>query len=334
MINRGRGLTGDLGFDHIIDVLRQDVREGRIRPEQLNKVSMEQAVRRTYEYDQEMAKRMAEAQIKATEGMPIYKDYADKGYKWIELAAPDSNKFEESIRHLESNPKEWQKAIEEFRENRQKNLELALKYEGDTMGHCVGGYCPDVLEGRSRIFSLRDAKGEPHVTVEVQPSRNPGWSEVREAGGDPLAVTEEAKRRMGITPENEKDFVKNADSSKRREMQDELNRHFADIYREQFGEPPASIVQIKGKQNRAPKEEYLPYVQDFVRGGEWSDVGDLGNTGLLDIRSNPNDLLPPHAEKHGLKLPRYLTEKERSDLYDHWDTGNFDVTEIPESLLK
>ena len=37
---------GYLGFDHIIDVLKQDVAEGRIRPEQLSKVSMEQAVRR------------------------------------------------------------------------------------------------------------------------------------------------------------------------------------------------------------------------------------------------------------------------------------------------
>jgi len=47
--------------------------------------------------------------------------------------------------------------------------------------------------------------------------------------------------------------------------------------------PPMKIVQIKGKQNRAPKEEYLPFVQDFVKGGQWSKVGDLGNTGLIDV---------------------------------------------------
>ena len=51
-----------------------------------------------------------------------------------------------------------------------KRLEEALKYEGDIMGHCVGGYCPDVESGKSRIYSLRDAKGEPHVTVEVKPN--------------------------------------------------------------------------------------------------------------------------------------------------------------------
>lgn len=40
------------------------------------------------------------------------------------------------------------------------------------------------------------------------------------------------------------------------------------------------IEQIKGKQNRAPAPEYLPYVQDFVKSGKWGEVRDLGNTGL------------------------------------------------------
>ena len=70
-----------LGFDHIIDVLKEDLTSGRIRPEQLSKVSMEQAVRRTYEYDQEMAKKMREAAIKQTEGMRVHKEYPE-GYKW------------------------------------------------------------------------------------------------------------------------------------------------------------------------------------------------------------------------------------------------------------
>jgi hypothetical protein len=43
---------------------------------------------------------------------------------------------------------------------------------------------------------------------------------------------------------------------------------------------PPSIVQIKGKGNKAPKEEYLPMVQDFVKSGKWSDVGDIENAGL------------------------------------------------------
>ena len=110
------------------------------------------------------------------------------------------------------------------------------------MGHCVGGYCPDVLEGKSRIFSLRSGKGEPHVTIEIQPGRREG---------------ERAVDYRQLLPENY--AAKYGDDS------DLLDR----------------IVQIKGKANRAPNPEYLPFVQDFVKSGKWSDVGDLQNTGLI-----------------------------------------------------
>jgi hypothetical protein len=35
------------------------------------------------------------------------------------------------------------------------------------MGHCVGGYCDVVRSGGTSIYSLRDPKGHPHVTIEV-----------------------------------------------------------------------------------------------------------------------------------------------------------------------
>lgn len=45
-----------------------------------------------------------------------------------------------------------------------------LDYEGNVMGHCVGGqgYRDAVSGGESRIISLRDEKGEPHATMELQ----------------------------------------------------------------------------------------------------------------------------------------------------------------------
>ena len=45
------------------------------------------------------------------------------------------------------------------------------KAEGYHMGHCVGSYCEDIEQGKSIIFSIRDAKNEPHVTFEVQPTK-------------------------------------------------------------------------------------------------------------------------------------------------------------------
>lgn len=235
---------GGLEFDHVIDVIKQDVATGRIRPEQLNKLSMDQAIKRTAEFNMEQAKKMRETAIKQTEGFPVHKDYGDEGYKWIELKMPDYNslpleerkqmiaRLTEEARQKGLTPEDY---IEKYPENQ---LAEALKYEGDTMGHCVGGYCPDVLEGRSRIYSLRDKRGEPHVTIEVQPMRG-----------------------------------------------SELGRYAADLPEGEdvaaMKNPPSRIVQIKGKQNAAPKADYLPYVQDFVKSGEWSDVGDFKNTGLI-----------------------------------------------------
>ena len=194
-------MSRDLGFDHIMDVLKQDLESGRLRPESLKNVSMEQAVRRAYEYDQEMAKKMAEAQIKMTEGMPTVKEYPT-GHKWIELAKPDLKELPEDyqIKYTSQNTpylvdpngnnigymqegKEHKQSLDRLAENK---LADALKYEGDTMGHCVGGYCPDVISGQSRIFSLRDSKGEPHVTIETEPSSFV-FSDIRNAVGDDRA---------------------------------------------------------------------------------------------------------------------------------------------------
>jgi hypothetical protein len=43
-----------------------------------------------------------------------------------------------------------------------------LAREGELMGHCVGGYCDQVTRGNTSIYSLRDPKGQPHVTLEIE----------------------------------------------------------------------------------------------------------------------------------------------------------------------
>ena len=280
MINSSKGLARELGFDHILDVLRQDVREGRIRPEQLSKVSMEQAVRRTYEYDQEMAKKMREAQAKVTEGMPVHKEYPE-GYKWIELAQPKVDPKKELPQgfHLEDTEDGLVVMNDRTGEIASPELAAALKYEGETMGHCVGGYCPDVVAGRSRIYSLRDAKGEPHVTVEVKPHE--GWFTKADKTPDPTGKNKSFHELI----DNERSELaqqKGGFGNIGESYEDTANR-LANQYKL---ETKPTIVQIKGKQNRAPKEEYLPFVQDFVKGGDWSDVGDLQNTGLKVYKGN------------------------------------------------
>jgi len=208
-----------LGLDHLADELWNASRRNsdlppnlRIKPEDFQQLGIEKAVRHVSDINNWRANKKADASqgMLSGPGVKLLREYPEnnpKGLRWVEL-----NDDYTSYKDMDEDA-----AMEAAAGAVQKQL----KYEGDTMGHCVGGYCDDVLSGTARIFSLRDAKGEPHVTVEVAPT------------------------------------------------------DIGDI-----------IQQIKGKQNLPPKDEYLPFVQDFIRkpyhGGQWHDeIGDFGSTGLL-----------------------------------------------------
>jgi hypothetical protein len=63
------------------------------------------------------------------------------------------------------------------------------------------------------------------------------------------------------------------------------------------------IIQIKGKGNRAPKEEYLPFVQDFVKNGNWSQINDVRNAGLRRYTDVFNDAEQRKIEALNLPVP-------------------------------
>lgn len=312
-LNRGvSGAAGrdpsieSLGFDHLIDELRNATRANsdlpphlRYKLEDLNKVTVPQAVERVAKINawraEQAEKALAESAVgpatvehKAYQTVPGTDLPNEKGLRWVELKMPaDTGALPEGYsvstitnenlpvghmgrdsyavvdpqgRMIEGAGMAYTQAdaLDKFRKAYyNKSLEDALGYEGKLMGHCVGGYCPEVAEGRSRIFSLRDAKGKPHVTIEVKPGErleNATIDDIR----DKLA------ERYG--------------DASRKEFEDAVNRYI------ESREIPDEIVQIKGKANLAPKEEYLPFVQDFVRGGQWGRVGDVENTGMRPTR--------------------------------------------------
>jgi len=47
-----------------------------------------------------------------------------------------------------------------------------LMVEGNKMNHCVGSYWDEVQHGDSKIFSLRNPSGKPHVTIELDKGNN------------------------------------------------------------------------------------------------------------------------------------------------------------------
>ena len=289
----------NLGFGHLVDELRNAVnpesglpRELLLKYEDLPKLSVAQAAKRVDDINAWRAAQKAEADLARAmnPATQVFKEYPEQGYKWVELKMPEKTSglpegYSLSVirnerlpeghmgarsyavvdpqgRMLEDVGLEYTEAdaLDKFsRAYYGRALEDALKYEGEQLSHCVGGYCPDVVEGRSRIFSLRDAEGRPHVTVEVKPDTAPPRHD---------HIIDEIKRVVGSNniPDD-----------------DAYDALYKQAMASVMANRPQDIIQIKGKANKAPKEEYLPFVQDFVRSGQWGRVGDLGNTGLIDL---------------------------------------------------
>lgn len=271
-----------LGFSHLIDELKNSIRPDsdlpahlRWKPEDLEKVTMEQAVRRVHDINEYRAQKKAEANeaLARNPATVTFKEYPtipgsdkpnEKGLAWKEIRGPEAAVDKAAYR---------------------QQLQDALKYEGDVMGHCVGGYCDDVLSGRTQIYSLRDKKGEPHVTIEVRPNQQP------------YPVSGEAFARLD--PQTRAQYRQYVMEWRRRNPEvEELTDELVSQALKEAGVPasPPEIIQIKGKANKAPKDEYLPFVQDFVRNGNWSRVGDIQNTGLEDI-GNYKESVRAAAEK-------------------------------------
>jgi len=236
----------------------EDLRSGKLKPEQLNQMSIEKAIRRTAEYDAEKAKAMAKANASSVEGMPIPKQY-DDGYKWVEL------------KH-DTDPKRTQKA---------------LKSEGEMMGHCVGGYCPEVESGEIKIYSLRGPDGKSHVTIEARPQfsmtlwRNANMDAInsnpklKEYDFNMRSLDDDNKYGRQMT---ERDYV--------REMTKEMKKLGINPV-----EPPSymELHQVKGKQNKRPDDKYQSYISDFIKNNptkhEIVDVYELDNTNLMGVQN-------------------------------------------------
>ncbi len=297
-------IPSDLKLYHLRDELWNAVREDsdlpnalKLKPEDFQQMGIEKAIRHVANINDWRAPQQAAANMEMLSGpgVKLIREYPEnnpKGLRWVELSAPreapDSVLSQLSKQELAQykefldygdDPLEALRNVLYDEENPLvESLRKQLKYEGDTMGHCVGGYCDDVLEGSTKIFSLRDAKGEPHVTIEAAPGASPELVDLHrqaeEAYGPLRTKKELAAWRNSLS---DKDYDRYFDLAELVESG------------RQFSTAP-SIIQIKGKQNRAPKEDYLPFVKDFLanpyHGSTWGEnIGDLDTLGL-----SPEDL--------------------------------------------
>lgn len=300
-IDRGFANTG-LGWDHLIDELDNAMtptsglpKNLLLDPKTVDKMSVPQAVEHVDKINAWRASQKAEADAARAANIATvtHKEYPDAGLKWVELKVPElienfkaPEKYEirkptpssetfaiwdkEKNHYVTTGLKSEQAAAKHIQDMAgQAALEDALKYEGDMLSHCVGGYCPDVVSGRSRIFSLRDNAGRPHATIEVEPEARIGFREGEGPKGDEYYV----QQNKYIAGQNEGSIPNNIT--------------FAEWWRSQNGIPEPKrgerISQIKGLKNRKPQDEYMPYVQDFVKSGDWSHIGDLHHTDLFKV---------------------------------------------------
>lgn len=112
----------------------------------LSRISVPDAIQQSRQWHAEIARKAADGEDDASGVTPVMSFH--DGYQWIELKSSH-----------------------------------ALQYEGGQMQHCVGGfsYSEAVAAGETRIFSLRDPQGKPHVTVEAD-------SHIRQVKGKQNAV--------------------------------------------------------------------------------------------------------------------------------------------------
>lgn len=142
--------------------------------------------------------------------------------------------------------------------------EKALAQEGDQMQNCIAGYFDDVEKGGTRIYSIRDNSGSPHVSMELR-----GVAPVKDARlrGTPMLLT--------IGPPGE------------------------ELSTEEFIQSPARMswyfAQVLGKQNDRPIDEYRVRAREFIE-----KVFDREGFGWIITGGNPKLARFSGRQLHGI----------------------------------
>lgn len=138
-------------------------------------------------------------------------------------------------------------------------------------------------EQGNRLYALLDQEGRPHTQIHVQQKPLP-------VSGEAFAMLPSAKKA---------EYGQMVREWRRRnpDIEDLTDAHTTQALIEGGVVPEKEITQIKPfsnrwdsdkvqeftKRNPKYRQEIEPYLQDFVKSGKWSAVGDLENTGLVDV---------------------------------------------------
>ena len=318
----------EAGFDHLMDELANALNPESglpanllIDPTKFEKMNIADAVARVGEINawRGAQKAIVDKRRAMNAATVMHKEYPDdpKGVRWVEIKLPEPVIADEHMLGPVSGYPELHGIVDRTTgqsvsagatpeealrlynlTERESLLKDALKYEGEQLAHCVGGYCPDVTSGKSRIFSLRDAEGKPYTTIETNPS---------------FLTPEKREAQLGYAVQ------RNIGGGM---SEEEALASALKLYPEAY----QNISQIRGHLNLRPAEEVMPYISDFVKSGKWGSVEDLGHTDLFP-GDTVSDIMPsgltmsPGLRKEAIdraresgELPDYLTRDEYEKL--------------------
>ena len=322
-----------LGFDTLVDSLRTGMDHAsnlppglRLKPEDLQQMGMERAVRymnNVENFKAVEAERQAARQLEAMGKQGTLHKEFPTGHRIVDLNKPEKldDEMAKTIRQnadgtfspIDADGKVVQRRntlegrFTDVVENDPETAYLGgmLANEGNAMQQCLGGYCNDVAGGRTKIYSVRSAKGEPHVTIETVKGYAPAPDFYDLLDTAPPELMSELTKTHGqggigwaVKISTDPRWIEHA---------------------KQFEppEPPWEVSQVYGKQNTKPKDEFLPMIQDFIRSGKYS-VGDsavLENSGLRDVSEYTHTTQELAKQKYPGQ--KYFTDDELSGLMNN-----------------
>ena len=280
-VNPFRGLTEDLGFTHLTDELR-------------NALNPESGLPRSLLLTPEKMANMG--MERAVRHVAAINDWREQAALTARKAAAEGI----PVRKEHEGGFRWLSVPDTAKD------EKALKFACDVGKQ--GAWCTQGSDMAKRYGSegnqlhvLVDAKGDPHVQIMTSPG---DWK--RLAPGD--------------IPDPTGEFGSFAELVHAKRIGNGDFNSIANRLAQEHGleMPPEKIVQIKRKANLVNSDpyEYRPFVQDFVKSGKWSDVGDLANTGLIKI--DPTSDLAASLKSVGEVVPAHVTQDELTTLLNRF----------------
>ena len=185
-----------------------------------------------------------------------------------------------------------------------------LEAEGDAMRHCVGSYAEEVAAGKSAIYSIRDPNGNPHVTIEIEPSSNEVVQIRGKKDEDPVEIywpyvgglLEHLGVRKSYVPQSVLDGVKEA------YMEVESVRSDAAEWAGLLEEVPGLILEGKLK-------EAVDRIRE-ASGLEGEYGADPRTTKFMDVLIDVVAEIVLSAEHALASLPARIRDSERGELVD------------------